>query len=201
MICYAQLVSGLVHGNAFRFASVSFRFVSHILSTSLLPVTRCSRLKLCFLCPSSRISLFSQGALVLFSRKWYFEVKICVARGWGEGCSLLQCRVCVKTWALTGFSSYNPNTIGPLFSLPIFLLFLITYFINLPIFNPPPVIMPSCAEPPRFIFLLFRAAPVAPGSSQARGRIRATASGLHHSHARSKPHLQPTPQLMAMPDP
>ena len=38
---------------------------------------------------------------------------------------------------------------------------------------------------------LFRAAPAAHGSSQARGRIRATAANLCHSHgnARSGPHL------------
>ena len=41
------------------------------------------------------------------------------------------------------------------------------------------------------------------GSSQTRGHIRATAAGLQHSHsnARSEPHLRPTPQLTAMPDP
>ena len=41
------------------------------------------------------------------------------------------------------------------------------------------------------------------GSSQARGLIRAVAAGLHpsHSNARSELHLQPTPQLTAMPDP
>ena len=52
-------------------------------------------------------------------------------------------------------------------------------------------------------FPLFRAAPTAYGSSQTRGQIGAAAAGLHHSHsnARSEPHLQPTPQLMAMPDP
>ena len=52
-----------------------------------------------------------------------------------------------------------------------------------------------------FFFLnLFRAAPVAYGSSQARGPIRAAVASLHHSHsnARSKPHLWPTLQLMAM---
>ena len=50
---------------------------------------------------------------------------------------------------------------------------------------------------------IFRAAPVAYGGSQARGRVGATVAGLghSHSHARSKPHLQPPPQLMAMPDP
>ena len=36
-------------------------------------------------------------------------------------------------------------------------------------------------------------------SFRARGQIGATAASLHHSH--SKLHLQPTPQLMAMPDP
>ena len=41
------------------------------------------------------------------------------------------------------------------------------------------------------------------GDSQARGRIGAAAAGLRqsHSNARSKPCLQPTPQLLAMPDP
>ena len=38
-------------------------------------------------------------------------------------------------------------------------------------------------------YLLFRATPEAYGGSQARGPIRATAAGLHHSHsnARSEP--------------
>ena len=48
-------------------------------------------------------------------------------------------------------------------------------------------------------FLLFRATPVAYGGSQARGPIRATATG--YSNAGSEPHLHPTPQLTAMPDP
>ena len=43
------------------------------------------------------------------------------------------------------------------------------------------------------------AAPAAYGGSQARGRIRAVAAGLHQSHSntRSEPCLQPTPQLTA----
>ena len=47
------------------------------------------------------------------------------------------------------------------------------------------------------------AAPGAYGSSQARGRIGATAAGLCHSYSNmiSKPHLRPTPQLTAMLDP
>ena len=53
------------------------------------------------------------------------------------------------------------------------------------------------------VFLSFLGAPPACGGSQARGLIGAIASGLHHSHshsnARSKPRLQPTPQLTAMP--
>ena len=54
-----------------------------------------------------------------------------------------------------------------------------------------------------FIFVLFRAASTAYGDSQARGRIRAVAARLHHSHSniRSKPRLRPTPQLTATPDP
>ena len=41
------------------------------------------------------------------------------------------------------------------------------------------------------------------GGSQARGRIRAAATSLGHSHSNmgSKLCLQPTPQLAAMPDP
>ena len=42
-----------------------------------------------------------------------------------------------------------------------------------------------------FVFCLFRAAPAAYGGPQARGLIRAIATGLHqgHSNARSEPHL------------
>ena len=51
--------------------------------------------------------------------------------------------------------------------------------------------------------MLSRAAPMAYGSSQARGWIGAIAASLHHSHsnAGSGPCLWPTPQLMATPDP
>ena len=46
-----------------------------------------------------------------------------------------------------------------------------------------------------YLFLLFKATPMAYGGSQARGQIGAVAASLHHSHsyARSKPCLQPTP--------
>ena len=59
----------------------------------------------------------------------------------------------------------------------------------------------SCAF--GFCFCLFRAAPTASGGPQARSRIRAVAAGLRHSHShtRSEPRLQPTPQLMATPGP
>ena len=52
------------------------------------------------------------------------------------------------------------------------------------------------------VVVLFRAAPKAYGGSQARGPIGATAAGLCHSHssARSKPGMQPTPQITAMLD-
>ena len=54
-----------------------------------------------------------------------------------------------------------------------------------------------------FFFVFSRAAPETYGDSQARGRIRATATGLHqsHSNARSEPRLRPTLQLMATLDP
>ena len=55
----------------------------------------------------------------------------------------------------------------------------------------------------RLYFLLFMAALMAYGSSQAKGWIRATAPGLHHSYSNmgSEPHLWPAPQLTAMLDP
>ena len=54
-----------------------------------------------------------------------------------------------------------------------------------------------------YLFGLLRAALVAYGGSQARGRIRVIASGLHHSRCnrRSEPRLQLTPQLLATRDP
>ena len=54
-----------------------------------------------------------------------------------------------------------------------------------------------------FFFFLCKAKPAAYGNSQARGRIGATMAGLHHSHSSKGygPHLLPTLQLMAMPDP
>ena len=53
------------------------------------------------------------------------------------------------------------------------------------------------------LFFLFRGAPAAYGSSQARGLIGAVAASLRQSHSNvgSEPHLQPTPQLTAMLDP
>ena len=53
-----------------------------------------------------------------------------------------------------------------------------------------------------YLFILpLRAAPTTYGSSQARGRIRATDAGLCHSHARRDQCLRPIPQLTATPDP
>ena len=65
-----------------------------------------------------------------------------------------------------------------------------------------------CFDRARFLFcfVLFfvfsRASRMAYGGSQARGRIRAIAAGLHHSHsiAGSEPQ-RPTPWLTATPDP
>ena len=54
-----------------------------------------------------------------------------------------------------------------------------------------------------FVFCLFRAAPAAHKDFQDRGLIGDVAAGLRHSYsnAGSEPRLQPTPQLMATPDP
>ena len=53
------------------------------------------------------------------------------------------------------------------------------------------------------IIAFFRAASAAYGSSQARGRIGATAASLYHSYSNtgSELHLRPTSQLSAMLDP
>ena len=72
--------------------------------------------------------------------------------------------------------------------------------------NAPKVNKSRIADLLFFYFCLFaiaRAAPMAYGGSQATGQIRAVADGLcqGHSNAGSKPRLQPTPQLMATPDP
>ena len=54
-----------------------------------------------------------------------------------------------------------------------------------------------------FLVLLFRATPMACGSSQARGPIRAVAAGLLHSHRYTglEVCLWPTLELTATPDP
>ena len=51
-----------------------------------------------------------------------------------------------------------------------------------------------------YLFIYFRATPVAYVSSQVRGRVGAVAASLNHSHSNteSNMHLQPTPQLMAI---
>ena len=66
--------------------------------------------------------------------------------------------------------------------------------------SPNPVVHPGETQE-LFGVCLFRAAPAAYGSSQARRRIGAAAAGLHHSpgSARSEPHLRPRPQLAATP--
>ena len=53
------------------------------------------------------------------------------------------------------------------------------------------------------LFAISWATPAAYGGSQARGRIGAVAASLCQSHSNwgSEPHLRPTPQLMATPDP
>ena len=69
------------------------------------------------------------------------------------------------------------------------------------------VVLGQIWSPHFFLFvdllIYFRSAPAAYGGSQARGPIGTVASALHHSHSNSgsKLCLQPTPQLMATPDP
>ena len=66
--------------------------------------------------------------------------------------------------------------------------------------------LPFCGLSSQDLFVVCldsRAAPMAYGSSQARGRIGTTAASLCHSHSnvQSEMRLQPSPQLMAMLDP
>ena len=62
--------------------------------------------------------------------------------------------------------------------------------------------LPFCCCCCCYLFAISWATPTAYAGSQARGLIRAVASGLRQSHSNtgSQPHLQPTPQLTAMPD-
>ena len=55
-----------------------------------------------------------------------------------------------------------------------------------------------------FLLCVFLGLAVAAyGDFQAKGWIRAVAAGLQHSHSNpgSEPHLRPTPQLTAKPEP
>ena len=54
-----------------------------------------------------------------------------------------------------------------------------------------------------FLFVFSRATPATYGGSQAKGLIGPVPTGLRQSHssAGSEPHLRPTPQLRATPDP
>ena len=53
-----------------------------------------------------------------------------------------------------------------------------------------------------FFFFLFRVAPAAYGSSQARGQIGVAAAILYHNgNTGFETHFCPTPQLVVMPDP
>ena len=81
----------------------------------------------------------------------------------------------------------------------------LTHTLHLLLPKPPPDT--PCPTPGSLYFFNFFAiswaAPEACGGSQARGRIGAVAAGLcqSHSNAGSEPHLQPTPQFTATPDP
>ena len=80
---------------------------------------------------------------------------------------------CPKADIFWGFAGYDPSPSSAYYSLNWVLFF---YF---------------------FIFVFSRAVPAAYGGSQARGLIEAIAA----SNVGSEPHLRPTPQLTAMPDP
>ena len=82
-------------------------------------------------------------------------------------------------------------------------LFLLSFFSDMQVGVIPFNYEEKIIKANKFFFCLFRATPMAYGGSQARGRIRATAAKLQHSHSNtntiSELHLRPTPQLIAMP--
>ena len=110
------------------------------------------------------------------------------------------------TWHLptTAFPPFFPLTeINLFFPLPVFpfpllpLLLFLSFFLSFVC----PSFLPSFL--PFFLsFRLFRAIPMAHGSSHGRGPVGAAAAQAYgHSNTGSKLHLRPTPQLAAMPDP
>ena len=83
------------------------------------------------------------------------------------------------------FHSYAFNCpVLPILFIYLFLIFFLPPFLSL-----------------SFLLSAFRVIPMAYGSSQARGRIGATAVGLCHSNMRFQLCLWPTPQLTATLDP
>ena len=134
---------------------------------------------------------------------FYFFVLVLLRHNWHTAL----CKFKVYSIIYTSWNDYHNKPFVTLCIIFIVLIYLITWSLDLltafiQSLSPPPV-SGLLFQWVCFIFCLFRAAPAAYGSSQARGWIRATAAGLHHSNsnARSEPHLWRTPQLTAVPDP
>ena len=124
---------------------------------------------------------------------WFILTNVCMCMRWDQGFSFVCTNILLTTvrWFSQNRKPWKEKLFSEGTELPTLSLLLILKICTTLLFY---FIM---------IFLLFRATSVAYGYSQARGWMRAVAAGLHHSHSNtgSKPCLQPTPQLMAMPDP
>ena len=120
--------------------------------------------------------------------KCQWESSRSVCEGWSELLQVNQLHACLKshrTFCL-GLDTGERDVVAVINNYSAFNMCLVFFFLLL-----------------LFVCFSFRAAPAAYGSSRARGRIRAVAASLHHSknNSKSKTCLQPTPQLMATPDP
>ena len=118
--------------------------------------------------------------------------------GWWKKLSFLCSCQSQKVFLLTSFKSLLRSKL--LWDLPA----LPTLYNNC-IPDPPSQTPPSlpCPCPSLLFIYLFRATPAAYGGSQARGRIRSTATGLHHSHGSAgslthwaRPGIKPTTSWM-----
>ena len=97
-------------------------------------------------------------------------------------------KCCLDGWILFGVSQDGLRNRFHCRTLSILFYFFYLFIFNLIYF---------------YFYFFFRAVPTAYESFWARGRFRAAAANLCHSHsnARSEPHLWPTLQFMAMLDP
>ena len=124
----------------------------------------------------------------------HFKVKNILHPGW---------HTVIQKFTKTPLSSYQSNCLFNALQVFFPCLFSLFLVIRWTLFVKPNIYFKDNEEETMNFFFFFRAAPEAYGGFQARGQIRAVATSLRYSHSNEgfEPHLQPIPQLMAMPDP